>query len=160
MPGITASRSSNLEAMLPCKAWTWSCIAPQAMSQMLPTLGLTAACLEERLCSRPQSDADFSGVTEAAELDAAIDAMKVCLSGLHPETPCSSERHVVLCQAPFICAPQKTVACPQSGCTDKCLTIHMELSATPDPGQPSPKSQTPDGDSGLRRQTSRRSAVR
>ena len=50
----------------------------QAMSQMLPTLGLTPACLEERLCSSPQTDG-CTGVAEAAELDAAIDAIKVRL---------------------------------------------------------------------------------
>ena len=56
----------------------------QAMAKMLPTLGLTAACLEQRLCSPPQSEGDCLGVTEAAELDAAIDAIKVSPYRLRP----------------------------------------------------------------------------
>ena len=55
---------------------TQSSVPVQAMSQMLPTLGLTATCLEERLCSLPQADGR-TGVTEAAELDAAFDAVQV-----------------------------------------------------------------------------------
>ena len=53
-----------------------SCAATQAMSQMLPSLRMTAADLEERLSSLPQAS-DVTGVTEAAQLDATIDTIKV-----------------------------------------------------------------------------------